>query len=182
MLFRFLIKNSKILADFFTFSRLILIIPIFLSIFNDRDILLWLLICLASISDFLDGFFARMNININQKMKTFGARLDPLADKIFTISLFLWLVKVGTIPIWSFILLIIRELIITYIRNNNKSGLPAIKIAKFKSILFYISIIVFFIPDNNLISNKLTIEIGLLFYFMGIIVSYISALSYIKKV
>lgn len=68
----------------------------------------------ASITDQLDGFLARRN----NQVTTFGKLMDPLADKILTISALVCLMEVGAryINSWVVMLIISRELIVTGIR------------------------------------------------------------------
>ena len=67
---------------------------------------------IASFTDFLDGHLAR-KYNL---VTTFGKFLDPLADKILTISGFIILVEQGIIPAWGVIIIVARELAITGFR------------------------------------------------------------------
>lgn len=66
----------------------------------------------ASITDFLDGRIARKyNLITN-----FGKFMDPLADKILTISGMICLVELGRIPAWIVIIIVAREFIISGFR------------------------------------------------------------------
>ena len=60
------------------------------------------------LSDFLDGFFARL---LNQ-VSRFGQFLDPVADKITAISVGILLIIYKDFPIWVFSLALIREIVI----------------------------------------------------------------------
>ena len=71
---------------------------------------------LASLTDQLDGFLARRN----NQVTTFGKLMDPLADKILTISALVCLMEVGEaiyINSWVVMVIIARELIVTGIRQ-----------------------------------------------------------------
>jgi len=70
---------------------------------------------LAFLSDWLDGFFARL---FNQ-VTSVGATLDALIDKIFVLGLFLYFFHISLIPAWGFLPLLIilaREFLITGLR------------------------------------------------------------------
>jgi len=70
---------------------------------------------LAFLSDWLDGFFARL---LNQVTKV-GAVMDALVDKIFVLGLFFYFFHVNLIPAWGLIPLLImltREFLITGLR------------------------------------------------------------------
>lgn len=71
-----------------------------------------LIFVIASITDFFDGFIAR---NWNQKT-TFGAIIDPLADKMLTLAGFLGLMMIDRANPWAIYLILIREFFITGFR------------------------------------------------------------------
>ncbi len=66
----------------------------------------------ASITDFCDGYLARRY----HLTSDFGRLMDPIADKILVISLFLAFVELRIIPAWMVVLIIARELVITGLR------------------------------------------------------------------
>ena len=67
---------------------------------------------LAALTDFLDGYFARKR-NAESDL---GRIIDPIADKILTIGVFLSLVEKGLVNSWLVILIILREFLITGLR------------------------------------------------------------------
>src|SRR5690606_10313322 len=69
---------------------------------------------IASATDFIDGYIAR---KYNQ-ITTFGKFLDPIADKVlvFTGLLYLMLQMSDRVPLWTVVLIIIREFMVTGIR------------------------------------------------------------------
>jgi cardiolipin synthase len=66
------------------------------------------LIMLAGTTDWLDGFAAR---RLNAIGRT-GLILDPLADKILLVVLFIQLARAHLIPLWMLLLALIRDLVI----------------------------------------------------------------------
>ena len=67
----------------------------------------------AALTDMLDGKIARKyNLVTN-----FGKLMDPLADKLLTMSAFVCLVELGDIPGWMVIVILGREFIITGMRQ-----------------------------------------------------------------
>lgn len=84
---------------------------------SQRDYLRWIaliIFCLAALSDLLDGFVAR---KLNQK-NTFGAIIDPLADKVLLIAAFITVASLKSsigefrLPAWVPIIVISRDAII----------------------------------------------------------------------
>ncbi len=62
----------------------------------------------AGFSDLADGFVARA-LGVTSR---FGAWLDPIADKLLMLFCFLALMKVGVVPFWLVVLVIIRDVVI----------------------------------------------------------------------
>ena len=70
------------------------------------------LFVIASLTDFADGYIARKyNLITN-----FGKFMDPLADKILTISGMICLIELGRIPAWIVCIIVAREFIISGFR------------------------------------------------------------------
>ena len=67
---------------------------------------------LASVTDFLDGYIAR---HYNQ-VTDFGKFLDPLADKLLTISAMAYLCEMGHFPAWALMIILTREFAVTGLR------------------------------------------------------------------
>ena len=120
-----------------TISRILLGLPIIISLRNGRNDIFILLITLAGLTDFLDGYFARKY----DHKSVFGAKLDPLADKILLIGPMIWLVHENLVPLWAIWLIISRELLITTWRSYKPSGSPASIQGKYKTTFQFISII-----------------------------------------
>ena len=82
------------------------------------------LVLFISLTDALDGYYARTHNLISE----LGKYLDPIADKIFILSvLFTFYFILGNhIPLWMIILIIFRDISVTLLRNifqkNQQSG------------------------------------------------------------
>ncbi len=90
--------------------RIILVVPIVIYLTDEKYINTLILIALAGISDFLDGFLARKN-NWRSEL---GATLDPIADKLLLISVFISLYLMQLIPYWLTAVVIMRDVMIGF--------------------------------------------------------------------
>ena len=100
-----------------TVVRMVLV-PFFVAallLSKTNDSLKWVALALfviASLTDFADGHIARKyNLITN-----FGKFMDPLADKILTISGMICLIELGRIPSWIVVIIVAREFIISGFR------------------------------------------------------------------
>ena len=74
-----------------------------------------LLAIVASVSDWLDGWLAR---RYNQ-ISNFGKLMDALIDKVFVLGVFILLVILSYLPLWTvaiLILVVARDILITVLR------------------------------------------------------------------
>lgn len=110
-------KEIQVKQDLFTWSnaislsRILVAVPIvYLHYTNDQQItwLITALVIYGIISDYLDGFTARLLGEISE----WGKILDPVADKFCAFLLFLYAVYIDIIPLWFFLLEILRDFII----------------------------------------------------------------------
>ena len=88
--------------------RIFLVIPVIYLIWEDDWESAFSLVLLAGVSDGLDGFLAR-TFHWESEL---GATLDPVADKILLIAIFIVLGLKGIIPQWLVILIIARDAVI----------------------------------------------------------------------
>tara|TARA_Y100001978_G_C23457397_1_gene320663 strand:- start:64 stop:567 length:504 start_codon:yes stop_codon:yes gene_type:complete len=162
----------KNLPNYITILRLIFTIPLIILLETNNIFYVWIIIIFGGITDYLDGYFAR-----KLKLKTkIGAVLDPLADKIFIIIPMLWLCKNEVIPFWSLSVILIREFLISAFRGTKENGLPASKIAKYKTFLQFLSLVVLFSDFNQLNLQY----IGLIIYWISFALTILSSYTYLK--
>jgi len=91
-----------------TFLRIILIIPFAGALLEGNYRLSLLIFVFAALTDAFDGFLARY-FNWRSRL---GAIADPLADKALLITAYLMLTITGVLPVWLFMLVLGRDLII----------------------------------------------------------------------
>jgi CDP-diacylglycerol--glycerol-3-phosphate 3-phosphatidyltransferase len=98
-----------------TILRLVLTLPFVAALslqFPGAKFLALGLFIVSSVTDYADGYIARKFKLITD----FGKLMDPLVDKIMTMSAFVCLVSLGSVPAWAVIVILSRELLITGLR------------------------------------------------------------------
>ena len=177
------IINSKrfitwpIIINGLTISRILLGLPIIISLKSGNNYIFIFLILTAGLTDFLDGYFAR---KYNHK-SVFGAKLDPLADKILLVGPMIWLVHENLVPLWAIWLIISRELLITNWRSDKTSGRPASNQAKYKTTFQFTSIILLLWPKTwgTIHTIHIINKIGYISFWIAVFLTLSSAITYL---
>ena len=177
------IINSKRLISWptiingLTISRIFLGLPIIISLKNGNNEISIFLILIGGLTDFLDGYLARKY----DHKSAFGAKLDPLADKILLFGPMIWLALESLVPLWSIWLIISRELLITSWRSDKSSGGPASIQGKYKTIFQFSSIILLLWPKSWGTVNTIYIinKIGYILFWIALFLTLSSAIKYL---
>lgn len=104
------------LPNALTISRLVAIPPLMvllLARFQYHDQIAALVFIVFSLTDTMDGQIARRQ----HKVSELGKFLDPLADKLFVLSVLIVLVQEGLVAAWVVVVIFSRELLITLLRT-----------------------------------------------------------------
>ena len=125
------------LANGLTISRACAGLPLILALQADAAALAWWLLLMAGLSDAADGWLARRAGGGS----SWGARLDPLTDKVLIAAPLLWLAAAGTLPLWAVWLLLARELLISGWRSQAGDGGPASLAGKSKTVLQFLALL-----------------------------------------
>lgn len=96
----------------------------------------------AGVTDFLDGYFAR----IWGQQSSLGRMLDPIADKLLVASCLLMLSADETIRGWTLfaaVIILCREILVSGLREylaELRVGVPVTRLAKWKTVLQMVAI------------------------------------------
>ncbi|MFM2423606.1 MAG: hypothetical protein RL291_2136 [Pseudomonadota bacterium] len=96
------------IANVITMGRLIAVPVIFWLLITGNNKLAFFVFCAAGVSDAIDGFIARY---FNQKTEL-GAYLDPIADKLLIVSIYIALGVSKELPLWLVIAVVSRDFLI----------------------------------------------------------------------
>jgi CDP-diacylglycerol--glycerol-3-phosphate 3-phosphatidyltransferase len=162
------------LPTILTLSRIVLI-PVFIFMVYPHPIFGAIIFTIASLTDFLDGYFARRSGDITK----FGIILDPIADKFLVISALIVLVDMERLAAWIAITIIVREFLVTGLRAValSKDIVIAAELGgKIKTTLQVIAIICL-ILKNSLFGIDLY-DIGIVLIWASLVLSIVSGVQY----
>lgn len=138
-----------------------------------KNILAAFVFGMLSVSDFLDGYFARKKRQVTE----IGKLIDPIADKLLisTALVFMLVKGYSGINLWMVVVIIAREVIITSIRIYLLPGkivVPASNFGKAKTIVQSIAIV--FVLLNLPLSSYIMI--------LAVLLTLISGFEYIVRI
>lgn len=170
--------NNQNSAAIFTIPNLIsllriaLILPLSICIWRNNLRAAIILIVIALASDFLDGIVAR---RLNQ-MSELGKILDPLADKIATVTILIVLYLKHQIPLWLVIIIIGRDMAIVvaglFMAKKYRLVTPSNFLGKVTVNVIALMVISFIF--NIEILQRIFVPLSILFVFW-------SSYSYLKR-
>ncbi|MDR2508837.1 MAG: CDP-diacylglycerol--glycerol-3-phosphate 3-phosphatidyltransferase [Candidatus Ancillula sp.] len=176
------------LANAVTILRIVVTLPFLVLVFslknaNPNEIvpsaILFIIFLIISLSDNLDGYLARSRNEITE----LGKMLDPIADKLLLGGVLIVMNLVGIMPIWVSVLILFREIGITFLRmvvaRKAKKVIAASKMGKLKTFLQTVSLMVFLSPFGVLPVWCVYMAWGIL--IAAIAVTYISGAQYVTR-
>jgi cardiolipin synthase len=100
--------SLRFLPNLLCVLRMLLVYPVAAAILEGRFPLVLTLFAIAAFTDALDGFLAK-RFDWTSEL---GKHLDPAADKLLLITVFVCLSSVGLVPWWLTALVLLRDLVI----------------------------------------------------------------------
>jgi len=143
------------ISNILTLLRILVIPVIVICIYLKNPIYGWLgfvLFCLASITDYFDGYIAR----IRNEITNFGTFLDPIADKLLVAAVILILTSKEVIADWETIpalIILLREIAVSGLREylaGIKVSVPASRISKIKTSIQLIALALLILIESGL--------------------------------
>ena len=122
---------------------------------------------LACVTDFLDGKIARRN----KLITNFGKFADPIADKILTVTMMIFLSSLHMLPVWLPVIVVIRELMVDGLRliaMEKGRVVAAGWSGKIKTVLQMITILTALLLFNEHYINILSLAVCALTIFSGV--------------
>ena len=170
------------LPNILSISRIILLIPIIILFENNLYLSSLFAFVAASVTDFLDGYFARRD----GQTSDLGALLDLIADKVFVSTLLIWMTFNfdSVVILISSILIVSREISISYLRLfliSKEKGMREVKsdlLGKFKTTFQMVGLGFILISP---LTPELIFKISLITLFFAAVTSWYSFVRYLNK-
>ncbi len=172
------------ISNILTLLRIAVIPIIVICIYMKEPYFGWIaffLFCLASITDYFDGYIARLRNEITN----FGTFLDPIADKLLVAAVILILTSKGVIKDWDTVptlIILLREITVSGLREylaGIKVSIPVSRIAKLKTFL-QLSALAILILSESTVDLILILYLGKIFLWLAGILTLYTAYDYVK--
>jgi CDP-diacylglycerol--glycerol-3-phosphate 3-phosphatidyltransferase/cardiolipin synthase len=137
---------------------------------------------IAGITDFFDGYLAR----VWSQQSSLGKMLDPIADKLLVAATLLVLVAHGTIAgwsLWAAIVILSREILVSGLREylaELRVSVPVTQVAKWKTTLQLIAIGFLIAGPAGEVLIPGTIPIGLALLWISALLTLYTGWDYLK--
>jgi len=172
---------SMNLPNKLTIARIVMI-PLFVIALlinnNPARIIACIIFCIASFTDFLDGYIAR-KYNL---VSNFGKLMDPLADKLLVASAMIVMVQTGDLAAWIVILILAREFAITALRSlaaSEGSVVAASNLGKIKTNFQMFGLILLILKP--FVIGIIHINLGLWLMYVALFFTLYSGYDYFVK-
>ncbi|MEI6360611.1 MAG: CDP-alcohol phosphatidyltransferase family protein [Actinomycetes bacterium] len=165
-----------------SFARL-LGVPVFLwlVLVPQADIWAFVVLALAGVSDWLDGYLARA---LNQR-SNLGILLDPLADRLYIAATLLGLALRGLIPWWLVGILVARELfllaLVPILRKSGRTTLPVTYVGKTATFCLFWGFPLFLLSGIDSWVGEVAQAAGWAFALWGTVLYWWAGIRYAQK-
>ncbi len=147
----------------------------------ERWVAFWLFAA-ASITDFFDGYLAR----IWKQTSNIGRMLDPIADKLLVSSILLLMAADGTIAgwsLWAAIIILCREILVSGLREYLaalKVSVPVTRIAKWKTTIQMVAIGFLIVGPAGDSYVPHTVMVGIVLLWVAAIITIYTGYDYFR--
>ncbi|MEN3146569.1 CDP-diacylglycerol--glycerol-3-phosphate 3-phosphatidyltransferase [Neorhizobium sp. IRAMC:178] len=178
------------IPNLLTYARIVAV-PIIVGCFfiegqlESSDVARWtalILFAVASITDYLDGYLAR----IWNQTSNIGRMLDPIADKLLVAAVLLLLAADQTIAgwsLWAAITILCREILVSGLREYLaalKVSVPVTRIAKWKTTIQMVSIAFLLAGPAGDKILPYTTQMGIVLLWLAAFLTFYTGYDYFK--
>ena len=143
----------------------------------------FLIFVTASVTDYLDGYLAR----VWQQQSALGRMLDPIADKLLVAVSILVLAEDGMFNGWSWwaaVIILMREVFVSGLREflaELRVSVPVTRLAKWKTAMQLVAIAALLIaPALQGAKSGILIDLGLIFFWAAALVTLYTGYDYFR--
>lgn len=159
------------------------LVPVFLwLVLSDHPGLAFLVLVIASITDYLDGYFAR---KLNQTTRI-GALLDPAADRLYIFATLVGLAYTASIPFWLPIVVIARDVVLAFtipmLASKNYGPLPVHFLGKAGTFALLYAFPLLLLADWWQAADLVILPIAWAFALWGVGLYWYAGYLYLKQV
>lgn len=183
-------KHTLSLPNILTYARIVAVPLVVLCFFleghlKSSDTARWYalgIFAVASITDFFDGYLARMW----KQTSNIGRMLDPIADKLLVSAILLLLAADGTIAgwtLWAAIIILCREILVSGLREylaDLKVSVPVSQLAKWKTAIQMVALAFLLAGPAGDKVLPYTTEAGLLLLWIAAILTLYTGWDYFR--
>lgn len=180
--------NLSLTQQFFTVPNLLsalrlALVPVFLFLLLDEQNLLAIIVlAISSVTDYLDGYFAR---KFNQVTRL-GQLLDPAADRLYIFSTLVALSITGVIPAWLAAVIIGRDfvLLIAYpiLATHGYGPLPVHYLGKAGTFALLYAFPLLLIADLWVAAEFIVLPLAWAFALWGVGLYWWAGIVYLRQV
>ena len=172
----------RTLPNLLSLLRLALV-PVFLVlIITGHSISAFLVLAVASFTDWLDGFLAR---KLNQVTRI-GALLDPAADRLYIFATLIGLAVTGAIPAWLPVVVISRDVLLAFtipvLATRNYGPLPVHFFGKAGTFALLYAFPLLLLADWWVAAKFVILPVAWAFALWGVALYWYAGFLYVKQV
>ena len=175
------------LPNILTYGRVVAVPAVVACLMSSNEFWMrWLalgIFILAGISDFFDGYLAR----VWQQQSSLGRMLDPIADKLLVAASLMVLVNDRTIAgwsLWAAIVILCREILVSGLREflaELNVSVPVTKVAKYKTTLQLVAVGFLIAGPAGEVVLPGTLVIGLGLLWISALLTLYTGWDYLKS-
>lgn len=175
-------EQLRTLPNLLSLLRLALV-PVFLVlIVTGHSISAFLVLAVASFTDWLDGYLAR---KLNQVTRI-GALLDPAADRLYIFATLIGLAVTGSIPAWLPVVVIARDVLLAFaipvLASRNYGPLPVHFFGKAGTFALLYAFPLLLLADWWVAAQFVILPVAWAFALWGVALYWYAGFLYVKQV
>ena len=149
-------------------------------ILANHDVLAVVLLMVFGITDWFDGYLAR---TLKQR-SPLGAKLDPVADRLYILAAVVVLTVRGIVPWWFVVILLARDvmlaLLVPLLRRHGMVALPVNNVGKLGTMLLLLAFPLILLGDSTSLDWVWAHWLGWVLAWAGAAAYWVAGAMYVK--